>query len=182
VATLSDIADAFNMPMSTAHIHLATLVESGYVIKEDCEYQCGLLCLRTGRELRDRMELFQAAKAEIDDLQERLGENANVGTIENGYMVQLYKSEDPESIDDNAPLGDHLYLHSTATGKAMFASSTTSRSTGSSNAQSCRSRRLQPSRHRKNSNRSSPKLVSGGTPSTVGSTSRGVRAVTVQLC
>lgn len=119
-ATLSEIASTFDMPMSTAHIHLATLVESGYVIKENNEYRCSLQFLRTGGELRDRMALFRAAKTEVDDLQQRLGENANVGTIENGYMVQLYKSENPESIDDNAPLGDHLYLHRTATGKSML--------------------------------------------------------------
>lgn len=120
-STLSEVADTFDMPMSTAHIHLATLVESGYVIKTDGTYRCSLLFLRTGGELRDRMALFRAAKPEVNDLQQRLGENANVGTIENGYMIQLYKSENPESIDDNAPLGDHLYLHRTATGKSMLA-------------------------------------------------------------
>jgi DNA-binding IclR family transcriptional regulator len=119
-ATLSDIADDFEMPMSTAHIYLSTLVETDYIIKEDSEYRCSLQFLRTGGELRDLMSLFQAAKVEVDDLQKRLGEIANVGTVENGYMVQLYKSENPESIDDNSPLGAHLYLHSTATGKAML--------------------------------------------------------------
>lgn len=120
-STLSEISTAFDMPMSTAHIHLATLVESGYVMKKDGGYRCSLLFLRTGGQLRDRMELFRAAKTEVDDLQQQLGENANVGTIENGYMVQLYKSESPESIDDNAPLGEHLFLHRTATGKSMLA-------------------------------------------------------------
>jgi DNA-binding IclR family transcriptional regulator len=119
-ATLSHIANDFGMPMSTAHIYLSTLVENGYVIKEGGEYRCSLRFLRTGGELRDRMTLFQAAKAEVDDLQKRSGEIANVGTVENGYMVQLYKSENPESIDDNSPLGAHLGLHSTALGKAML--------------------------------------------------------------
>lgn len=119
--TLSSVANSFDLPMSTAHIHLATLVETGYVVKEDGEYRCGLRFLRNGGELRDRMALFRVAKSEVDDLQQTVGEIANVATMEDWYMVQLYKSESPDSIDDNAPLGAHLYLHATANGKAMLA-------------------------------------------------------------
>lgn len=118
--TLSGIAERFDMPMSTAYIHLATLVESGYVIKEDGEYQCSLRFLHTGGELRNQMPLYQAAKTGVDDLREELGEIANVVTLQDGYAVQLYKSENPESIDDNAPLGEYFYAHSTATGKSML--------------------------------------------------------------
>lgn len=119
-ATLSEIATQFDLPVSTAHIHLSTLVRSDYVIKEDNRYRCSLLFLRTGGQLRDRKTLYRAAKSEIDDLQQQVGEIANVGTLENGYMVQLYKSENPESIDDSAPEGAHLYLHTTSTGKAIL--------------------------------------------------------------
>lgn len=118
--TLSEIADDFGLPVSTVHIHLSTLVKTGYVTKSDGQYRCSLQFLRTGGEIRDQLPLFQAAKKEVDDLQESLGEHANVVTIENGYMIQLYKSENPNSIDDDAPLGSHLYLHSTGTGKAML--------------------------------------------------------------
>lgn len=120
-ATLSEIADDLEMPISTAHIHLATLVENGYVVKDDGEYRCSFRFLATGGEMRDRMALYQAAKPEVDDLRHKSGEHANLTVEENGYSVQLYKSQSPESIDDNAPLGQHLHLHSTATGKAILA-------------------------------------------------------------
>lgn len=119
--TLSEVATALDLPVSTAHIYLTTLHESGYVVKEDGNYRCSLRFLQTGGELRDRMSLFRAAKDEVDELQQEYGENANVGTMEDGYMVQLYKSENRDSIDDNAPLGTHLYLHQTATGKSILA-------------------------------------------------------------
>lgn len=118
--TLSEIATKFDLPVSTAHIHLSTLVRSNYVIKEENLYRCSLLFLRTGGQLRDRKVLYRAAKSEIDDLQQQVSEIANVGMLENGYMVQIYKSENPESIDDNAPEGAHLYLHTTSTGKAIL--------------------------------------------------------------
>lgn len=120
-ATLSEIATDLELPASTAHIHLSTLVESGYVVKIDDEYDCSFRFLATGGEMRDGLALYQAAKSEIDELRETLGEHANLTVEEDGYAVQLYKSESPDSIDDNAPLGRHLHLHSTATGKAILA-------------------------------------------------------------
>lgn len=120
-ATLSEIANSFDMPASTAHIHLSTLVETDYIIKDDNnQYRCSLLFLRTGGQIRNQIPLYQAAKPEIDDLQEQVGEIANVGVEENGYMVQLYKTETVESIDDNAPTGACFHLHTTATGKAIL--------------------------------------------------------------
>ncbi|WP_049987084.1 IclR family transcriptional regulator [Halobellus rufus] len=120
-ATLSEAADDLGLAVSTAHIHLSTLVETGYVVKDDDVYRCSFEFLQTGGRRRDEMALYQAAKPELDELQAETGEHTNVTMMERGYAVQLYKSESPESIDDDASLGDHFYLHLTATGKAMLA-------------------------------------------------------------
>jgi len=120
-ATLSEAADDLGLAVSTAHIHLTTLVETGYVVKDDDVYRCSFEFLQTGGQRRDGMALYQAAKPELDELQAQTGEHTNVMVMERGFAVQLYKSENPESIDDDASLGDHFYLHLTATGKAMLA-------------------------------------------------------------
>lgn len=120
-STLSETAEDLDLAVSTAHIYLTTLLKTGYIVKEDNEYQCSFEFLRTGGERRDGMALYQAAKPQLDELQEETGEHTNVTVEERGYSVQLYKSESPKSIDDDASLGDHFYLHLTATGKAMLA-------------------------------------------------------------
>ncbi|MGB9933995.1 IclR family transcriptional regulator [Haloarcula amylolytica] len=120
-ATLSEVAEALDLPASTAHIHLSTLVESSYVVREGDIYKTSFQFLRIGGEMQDGMALYQAARPELDELREMTGEHTNVTVEQNGYAVQLYKSESPESIDDEAPLGEHLFLHSTATGKAILA-------------------------------------------------------------
>ncbi|QCC48045.1 IclR family transcriptional regulator [Halobellus limi] len=120
-ATLSEAADDLGLAVSTAHIHLTTLVETGYVVKDDDVYRCSFEFLGTGGERRDGLALYQAAKPELDELQAETGEHTNVTVEERGYSVQLYKSESPHSIDDDASLGDHFYLHLTATGKAILA-------------------------------------------------------------
>lgn len=119
-ATLTEIATNFDMPMSTAHIHLSTLLDTGYIVKEEGEYQHGLRFLRAGGQLRDRMALYQVAKSEINDLRTKSGEQSSLGVNENGYLVQLYKAENPASIDDNVPAGTYLPLHATGTGKAIL--------------------------------------------------------------
>lgn len=120
-ATLSEVAEDLEFAVSTAHIHLGTLVNTGYVVKEGDEYRCSFRFLRTGGQLRDGTALYRASKFELDDLREQIGEHTNVMIEERGFSVQLYKSESPESIDDDASAGDHFYLHLTATGKAMLA-------------------------------------------------------------
>ncbi|MFD1599521.1 IclR family transcriptional regulator [Halobellus rarus] len=120
-ATLSEAADDLGMAVSTAHIHLTTLVDTGYVVKDDDTYRCSFEFLQTGGQRRDGLALYQAAKPELDELQDETGEHTNVTVQERGYSVQLYKSESPHSIDDDASLGDHFYLHLTATGKAILA-------------------------------------------------------------
>lgn len=120
--TLSEVSDQFDMPTSTAHLHLTTLVENGYVLREDNEYRCSLQFLRTGGEIRDRIPLFQAARSEVDALQKEFGEIANMAMMEDGYMVKIYKSVNTESIDDRSPLGTYLYMHRTAMGKAILSS------------------------------------------------------------
>lgn len=119
-STLTSIAEEFDMPMSTAHIHLSTLAANDYVIKEDGTYQLSFRFLRTGGTLRTGLSIFRTAKSEVDELQSEVGENTNLVCREGGSMVQLYKSENPDSIDNNPPIGTYFDLHATAAGKAML--------------------------------------------------------------
>ena len=119
--TLSDIAAELDMPVSTAHIHLVTLLHNGYLRKIEGGYRCSFRFLQTGGRMRDEMTLFRVAKPEVDELQEETGEHTNIMVEEDGYTVQLYKSAGAETIDDDAPTGQYFYSHHTATGKAMLA-------------------------------------------------------------
>jgi len=119
-ATLSEVAEGFDLPMSTAHVYLSTLLETGYIVREGDAYRCSLRFLEAGGQLRSAIPLYRIAKPEVDDLSEEIGEHAVVGTEENGYMIQLYKSESPESIDDRATVGSRSHLHSTAIGKSIL--------------------------------------------------------------
>lgn len=119
--TMSELATAFDLPRSTAHIYLKTLVETGYVVKQDEEYHLGFRFLKHGGYVRHRLRIYQAAKSEVDALARRTGEVTDFGIEENGERVLIYKSEGPDGVTQKPVTGDYAYMHMTALGKAMLA-------------------------------------------------------------
>lgn len=118
---VTELADHLGIPASTTQIHLNTLRNGGYVIKDEGEYRLGLKFLEHGGYARRRIDLYRAAKSHINGLAEETGEAANLGVAENGRRVLIYKSESPsDAIYDNAPTGERTHLHWTALGKALL--------------------------------------------------------------
>lgn len=118
---INDIAEALDIPTSTAHVHLKTLEDIGYVIKEEDGFKVGLQFLRDGSVIRNELSVYSVAKSEIDNLAESTGEVANLGSEENGQRVILYQSEGNEAVYDNALIGEYTNMHWTALGKAILA-------------------------------------------------------------
>jgi len=118
---ISDVAEALDIPMSTAHVHLKTLESVGYVIQDNSGYHLALRFLRDGAIARSDLRVYSAAKSEIKDIANTTGEVANLGVEENGQRVIVYQSEGSEAVYDNAPVGEYTNMHWTALGKAILA-------------------------------------------------------------
>lgn len=119
--TMSELAEKFGMPRSTAHIYLKTLVETGYVVRQDDQYRLGFRFLKHGGYVRHRLQIYQTAKSEVDALARRTGEVVDFGIEENGKRVLVYKSEGPDVLTQKPVTGDYAHMHMTALGKAMLA-------------------------------------------------------------
>ena len=117
----SELATKADIPKSTAHVYLKTLSETGFVTNDDGTYRLSLRFLEFGGRVRQKQELFQVAKEEIEALSERTGEVASLGVEENGQRVLLYKSEGADAVYDKTPTGERTNLHWTALGKAILA-------------------------------------------------------------
>lgn len=124
---VSELAKQLDLPKSTVHIYLQTLQNEGFVVQDDDEYALSYRFLEYGGDHRNQSRLYQVAKPEVDKLASETDEVANLGIEENGLRVLLYKSEGPEAIHDNAPIGEYAHMHWTALGKAMLAHYPTSR-------------------------------------------------------
>jgi DNA-binding IclR family transcriptional regulator len=90
-------------------------------VKNGTDYSLSYRFLEYGGELRNQSKLYQVARLEVDKLASKTGEVASLGIEEDGLRILAYKSEGPESIHDNAPIGEYTNMHWTALGKAMLA-------------------------------------------------------------
>jgi len=120
-ATLSELADSLDMPTSTTHDHVHTLVSLGLVVVDDGEYKIGTRFLEIGSKVRKQMNIYQVARPEVDALADETGEHASLMIEENGLGVLLYVSKGEDAVNLNAHAGLRLVLSATAPGKALLA-------------------------------------------------------------
>lgn len=117
---VTELADTLDIAKSTAHYHLSTLRQNGFVTKDETDYQLGLYFLKMGLQTRRREPLFEVAKDEIDNLAEETGELAILSVEQRGMGVYLYKQGGADALDIDAPIGGSATLHNRALGKAML--------------------------------------------------------------
>ena len=121
-ATVSQLASTLDIPVSTVHVYLQTLTDTGYVIRRGNQYMLGLRFLETGSRVRDRLNILQAARREMVDLCWQTGERVGLGVAEGGKRVQLWQIEGEDAINDNNYIGEFTHMHWTSLGKVLLAS------------------------------------------------------------
>lgn len=119
-ARLTEIADHLDLPNSTIHNHLSTLVQRGYVIREEDTYRVSLRFLDFGEFARSRRKIYEVAKPEIDELADESEETASLLVEENGEGVYLYTAQPRNAVPLDVYPGKHVALHTTALGKAIL--------------------------------------------------------------
>jgi DNA-binding IclR family transcriptional regulator len=120
---VTELADRLDVAKSTAHHHLHTLVDEGYVVKDGGKYRLSLRFLRIGRLTQVRVPIYDAATEEINKLAEESNELAILMVEEQGLGVYLHKAAGVNAIDIDAPIGRFATLHNRALGKAILAHS-----------------------------------------------------------
>ncbi|WP_232700745.1 IclR family transcriptional regulator [Halobacterium wangiae] len=126
---VADIAVHLDIPKSTAHDHLSTLIGLGLVVKEPDGYRLGARFLEYGGYVRDQMAVYRAARPVVDRLAEDTGERANLLIEERGLGVYLYEAEGRYPIELDTRPGKRVPLQTTASGKAIIAHLPRSRTT-----------------------------------------------------
>jgi len=119
--SVTEVADRLDLSKSTVHNHFRTLNELGYVVKENNTYYLGLKFLDLGDVARNRTNLYEVAKQEIDELVSSIGERGHVMVEEMGRGVYIYLSETERGVQTDSHIGMSVGLHATAVGKAYLA-------------------------------------------------------------
>ncbi|GGL64030.1 IclR family transcriptional regulator [Halocalculus aciditolerans] len=117
------LADAMDLPKSTVHKHLATLVDEGYVRRRDGRYRVGFKFLQHGGVVRDRCRLYTFGRPKVESLVDDVSEMVILSIREGDRGVFLFRSNDRYNLKESLPMGARFNLHSNGAGKAMLAAS-----------------------------------------------------------
>ncbi|WP_102193541.1 IclR family transcriptional regulator [Microbacterium aurantiacum] len=118
--TLSELSTSANLPLPTIHRLLRTLVSLGYARQlANRRYALGPKLVRLG-EVANR-KFGQIAMPQLKDLVERLGETANLATIDGDRVIYVSQAPSPHAMRMFTEVGRRSFLHSTGVGKAILA-------------------------------------------------------------
>ena len=121
-ARVTEVASFLDVPASTTHNHLQTLLEQGYLVKEAEKYRLSLRFLHLGEYARSTHDVYEIAKPIIDDLAEETAEVANLLVPEGGRGIYLHKAKGNNAVHHDTRPGKYVELHCTALGKSILAS------------------------------------------------------------
>lgn len=122
VARVTEIASALDMPKSTAHRHIVTLQELGYLVRQDEGFSLGLQFLELGDRARSRSELFETIVPELNALVGENEERAQFMVEENNRGRYIYQTKSAQGIGTDSHIGSSVPLYATAAGKSYLAS------------------------------------------------------------
>jgi DNA-binding IclR family transcriptional regulator len=124
-ASVSELADEFDMPLSTTYEYVNTLEKIDYIRKRsDGRYCVGSAFLEMGNQVRRNHEVYNVAEPEIRRLAEQTGEFAGLMIEEDdlGVLFSMKKGDKVKRMKVTRTYpGVKTRLHTTAFGKAILA-------------------------------------------------------------
>lgn len=118
---VTELADAVGVSKGTAHCHLSTLREHGYIAKEKEKYKLGLRFMDVAYDVRTRFDIYDIVKDEVERLASETGELALFTVEEQNQGVCLYQAAAEQAVQTELHVGYRNDLHHTAVGKAILA-------------------------------------------------------------
>lgn len=120
-ARVTVLADHLGLADSTVHSHLVTLSGMDYVVKEGDEYRLGSRFLKLGEAAKKRKAAFDLIEPKVKELVEETEERCQFIVEEHGRGVYLHRETGSRAVWTDSGLGKRIYLHATASGKAVLA-------------------------------------------------------------
>ena len=121
--TLSELAGRLELPPSTVHGIVRTLVDQGMVVQEHGlgRYQLGPAVLRLGSVYLDTLELRSKAIPWAEDLARRTGCAVRTGVLLLDDVVIIHHEPRPDGSRQMPEVGIVIPAHASALGKAILA-------------------------------------------------------------
>jgi DNA-binding IclR family transcriptional regulator len=122
-ARIRDICAALDMPRSSAHALLRTLVAQGWVRSDPTgsQYGIGVRALLVGTSYLDADPYLPVIAPFLDDLRSDLDETFHIGRLDGGDVVYLATRESRQYVRTSNKVGRRLPAYTCALGKALLA-------------------------------------------------------------
>lgn len=120
---IRDLDERLDVSKGTIHTHLNTLRTDDYVTKEGNTYRLGLKWIPMGEHVRNRVDLYIAAKQKIDQMARETGELVHLMVPSFPYEITLYEAHGEQAVAPNYHLRmreEVQHLHVTAAGKSIL--------------------------------------------------------------
>jgi DNA-binding IclR family transcriptional regulator len=120
--SLAEIASRLDMPKSTTHNLLQTLLSRGLIEKIDSDhYALGTAIISLTQAVRVNVELRDRAAPFLRELSDACRESVLLAILDGNYLLYVYAIESPHRLLARTAVGDRVPLHCTAIGKAILA-------------------------------------------------------------
>lgn len=119
---VTELAGQLDMQKSSVHHHLSTMLEHGYVAKDDGKYRLGAEFVSVGIDTRNSYPIYGTAKSEVRRLAKETGETAWCAIEEHGTGVFIYGYTAGSTINADSVMGTRFPLHCNSVGKAILSS------------------------------------------------------------
>jgi DNA-binding IclR family transcriptional regulator len=118
---LTPLAKELDMAKSTVHRYLQTMIDNGYLIKEDNIYYLSFRFLEYGEYTRNRKQAYTLAKNRVSNIADQTGERAIFFVEEHSEAVYVHRVTGEMAVQSDEGIGSRIELHMTAGGKAILA-------------------------------------------------------------
>jgi DNA-binding IclR family transcriptional regulator len=119
----SEVAAIIGVERSTAYRMLMTLMEAGYVVRDQHQraYRLGYKVLTLSRAMLTGNERTELVAACLREISARTGESAHYSVLERDCTVLVQRSTGTQLVTIDFQIGDRGPLHSTSIGKVLLA-------------------------------------------------------------
>jgi DNA-binding IclR family transcriptional regulator len=122
-STLSELSRLLDIPKSSLHGLMRTLIERGWVTPTDggTRFRLGLRALQVGTRFVAEDDLVAQVAPSLDRLAAITGETVQHARLDGSRVVYLAKRDTAHSVRIISSIGSRLPAHATALGKALLA-------------------------------------------------------------
>ena len=121
--SVMEVADGIGADRATAYRMLMTLVQAGYVMRDQSSrtYRLSFKVLSLGRHLLGDDERASRIMDCLRDISEATGETVHYAALERDHTVLLFRAKGTQRVSVDIQIGDRSALHCTSIGKVLLA-------------------------------------------------------------